>query len=121
MALKYQIFLVAGIVSSVALHASVGAVAAPKRSPRPVKVVEPDPRGQNLALSCAGCHNTDGKSVGIIPAIYGKTAEYIESAMKDFRSGNRPSTVMGRHAKGYSDEEIHLIARYFGELQGNNK
>ena len=25
-------------------------------------------------------------------------------------------TVMQRHAKGYSDEEIHLIAEYFGSL-----
>ena len=33
--------------------------------------------------------------------------------MNDFRSGNRPSTVMGRHAKGYTDEEISLIAEYF--------
>ena len=75
-----------------------------------------DPRGQVLALSCAGCHGTDGKSASVIPSIYGKSPEYIESAMKDFKSGARVSTVMSRHAKGYSDEDIHLIAEYFGAI-----
>jgi len=36
--------------------------------------------------------------------------------MKDFKSGARVSTVMMRHARGYSDEEIHLIAEYFGAV-----
>ena len=75
-----------------------------------------NPRGQVLSLSCAGCHGTDGKSASIIPSINGKSAEYIESALKDFKSGARVSTVMARHAKGYSDEEIHLIAEYFGSV-----
>jgi len=30
--------------------------------------------------------------------------------MEGFRSGQRPSTVMGRIAKGFSDEEIRAIA-----------
>ena len=75
-----------------------------------------NPRGQILALSCSSCHGTDGKSVGIIPAINERSADYIESALKDFKSGARVSTVMSRHAKGYSDEEITLIAQYFGSL-----
>jgi len=78
------------------------------------------PRGEILSLSCAGCHGTDGKSESIIPTIYGRSAEYIESALLDFKSGARPSTVMGRHAKGYSDEEIHQIAEYFGSLSTMN-
>ncbi len=74
------------------------------------------PRGQMLALSCSGCHGPDGKSAGIIPSIYGKSTEYLETALREFKSGVRASTVMGRHAKGYSDEDIHLIAEYFGAL-----
>ena len=70
-------------------------------------------RGAMLAVSCAGCHGPDGRSPGAIPAIAGKSADYIEQAMKDFRSGKRESTVMGRHARGYSDAEIKLIAGYF--------
>jgi cytochrome c553 len=33
--------------------------------------------------------------------------------MKQFRSGARPSTLMGQLAKGYSDGEIDLIAAFF--------
>ncbi len=69
-------------------------------------------QGGMLSASCAGCHGTDGKSPGAIPAIHGKSADDIRTALMEFRSGERSSTVMGRHAKAYSDEEIRLIAEY---------
>ena len=70
-------------------------------------------QGAMLGNSCAGCHGTGGRSPGAIPSINGKTAQFISQSLMDFRSGKRPATVMGRHAKGYSDEEIKLIAEYF--------
>ena len=72
-------------------------------------------QGAMLANSCAGCHGTNGKSPGAIPAINGKSASFIVESFKDFQSGARPSTVMGRHAKGYSEEEIRLIADFFSK------
>lgn len=74
-------------------------------------------QGAMLSNSCAACHGTDGKSPGGIPSIHGKSAEFITQALTEFRDGNRPSTVMGRHAKGYSDEEIKLIAEHFASLK----
>lgn len=68
-----------------------------------------------LANSCAGCHGTFGKSPGAIPAINGKSARFIIQAIKEFQTGSRPSTVMGRHAKGYSEQEIQLIAEFFSQ------
>jgi sulfide dehydrogenase cytochrome subunit len=73
-------------------------------------------RGAMLSNSCAACHGTDGKSPGAIPSIYGKSSEFIKQALTDFREGKRPATVMGRHATGYSDEEIQMIAEYFSSL-----
>ena len=73
-------------------------------------------RGVMLSNSCAACHGTDGKSSGEIPGIYGKSSEFISQALLDFREDKRPATVMGRHASGYSDEEIQLIAEYFSSL-----
>jgi sulfide dehydrogenase cytochrome subunit len=70
-----------------------------------------------LSNSCSACHGTDGKSPGAIPGINGKTASFIASALKEFRDGKRASTVMGRHASGYSDKEIQLIADYFAGLE----
>lgn len=74
-------------------------------------------QGMMLSNSCAGCHGTDGKSPGAIPSINGKTADFISKSLQEFRSGTKPSTVMGRHAKGYTDEEINLIAEYFSSLK----
>ena len=70
-------------------------------------------RGAMLGNSCAGCHGTDGNSPGAIPSIGGKSIDFIETAMRDFRDGRRQGTVMARHARGYSDEEIRLIAEFF--------
>ena len=74
-------------------------------------------QGAMLSNSCAACHGTDGNSPGAIPTLHGKSADFIERALKGFRSGERESTVMGRHATGYSDEEIALIADYFAGLK----
>ncbi len=84
------------------------------------EIVEVDPRGEILALSCASCHGTDGESVGIMPGFYGKPAAYLKTALIEFKNDERYSTVMGRHAKGYTDEEIDLIAEYFGGLNQQN-
>lgn len=72
-------------------------------------------RGALLANTCAACHGTDGKSPGSIPVIAGKPADYIIKTFKEFSTGERPSTVMGRHAKGYTEEELKQIAEYFAK------
>lgn len=74
-------------------------------------------RGQILASTCFACHGTDGKSPGAIPSINGYPAEVIERQLKGFRDGTRAATVMNRHAKGYTDEEIRLLAEYLGTLK----
>lgn len=74
-------------------------------------------QGEMLSNSCSACHGTDGKSPGAIPSINGKSAHFIYKALTEFRSGSRPSTVMGRHVKGYTDKEIKLIADYFANLK----
>lgn len=82
----------------------------------PVQAVEIT-QGAMLANSCAACHGTDGESPGAIPSIHGKSADFIAKSLKEFRSGERHSTVMGRHASGYSDKEIQLIADHFSGLK----
>lgn len=73
-------------------------------------------RGLMLSNSCAACHGTDGKSPGAIPSINGKSVQYLVQALYDFKSGKRAATVMGRHASGYSDEDLRHIADYFSSL-----
>lgn len=70
-------------------------------------------RAAMLSASCEGCHGTNGRSPGAIPTIAGKSADYLRETMESFRSGDKEATVMDRHVKGYTDEEIRLIAEYF--------
>ena len=61
---------------------------------------------------CAGCHGTEGRSVGgIPPSLAGQSKDYILQALKDFKEGKRPgTTIMHQHAKGYTDQQLELIA-----------
>lgn len=80
-------------------------------------------RGAILSASCEGCHGTNGQSPGAIPPIAGKSVDYLVEALQGFRTGEREATVMGRHANGYDDDEIRLIAEYFAtrELESGGK
>jgi cytochrome c553 len=47
-----------------------------------------------------------------VPPIRGRDPAEIVTAMRAFRSGERSSTVMGRIAKGFSDDETRAIATW---------
>ena len=67
-----------------------------------------------LAATCAGCHGPDGASGGpATPTISGFSKEYFVEVMEGFASGEVPSTIMGRIAKGYTKEEFEKLAAYF--------
>ncbi len=66
-----------------------------------------------LGNACAGCHGTKGYSAEPMPVISGLSQKYLAQTMKDYRSGRRPSTIMGRLAKGYGDDEIEAMATFF--------
>lgn len=72
------------------------------------------PTAAMLANACAGCHGTYGGSAGpSMPSLAGQTKEAIVGAMKSFKSGERPSTVMGRLAKGYTDADFAAMGDFF--------
>jgi len=72
------------------------------------------PSPDMLSLACGGCHGTDGASAGpTVPAIAGQRKEALLTAMRDFKNGTRPSTVMGRLATGYTDADFVTMADYF--------
>ena len=66
-----------------------------------------------LASGCAACHGTNGKAQDPMPVLAGKSREYIVERLQSFRSGQRQATIMHQHAKGYSDEQIAMLADYF--------
>ena len=74
---------------------------------------------QSLAATCANCHGTAGKGIpnGSIPKLAGLKTDYFIEQMQAFKSGTRPATIMHQLAKGYSDEQIRLMASYFASQQ----
>jgi cytochrome subunit of sulfide dehydrogenase len=68
---------------------------------------------QVLASSCSGCHTNDEKLTTAIPKIRGLPETVLADAMRAFRAGQRPATVMDRIAKGFTDDEIKQLAAYF--------
>lgn len=48
-----------------------------------------------------------------MPRLAGLDRNYLIRQMQDFKIGKRPATIMHQLAKGYSDEQIELIADYF--------
>jgi cytochrome subunit of sulfide dehydrogenase len=72
---------------------------------------------RSLAATCFTCHGTDGRSVGgTPPSIAGQDRSYLLQQMREFRDGRRPATIMHQHAKGYTDEQLELIATYFSKV-----
>lgn len=74
-------------------------------------------RGRTIGVTCAGCHGPDGAGGTAIPPLKGRDAAYLESAMKEYKEGKRPGTIMPRIAKGYSDEDIKAVAEYFANMK----
>lgn len=66
-----------------------------------------------LAANCANCHGTAGMSTTALPRLAGMPKENFMKAMADFRDGKRPATIMHQLSKGYSDEQIALMAEFF--------
>lgn len=70
--------------------------------------------GRRLYASCAACHGTEGKPVAgtSLPSLAGQSREALTASMKAFQDRTRPATIMHQIAKGYTSEQIGLIADY---------
>lgn len=72
------------------------------------------PSALMLSNSCAGCHGTNGASMGpASPTIAGISKDFFIETMEAYKTDERVSTVMGRIARGYTEEEIKLMADFF--------
>lgn len=74
-------------------------------------------KGEMLSLSCASCHGTNGKSVGITPVIAGMEKITLYNKLLDYKYGRTEGTIMQKHAKGFSDEELKEVATYFSKVK----
>jgi sulfide dehydrogenase cytochrome subunit len=72
---------------------------------------------RNLAATCANCHGTNGNARGEMKPLAGVASGKIVAMLADYKSGNQPATIMHQIARGYTDEQIKLIADYLAAQQ----
>lgn len=71
--------------------------------------------GRNLAATCANCHGTNGKAVpgSGMSSLAGESKAKLLQKLADFKSGDKPASIMHQIAKGYTEAQLTLIADYY--------
>jgi cytochrome c553 len=74
-------------------------------------------RGKELSYTCLGCHGIDGYKNAYpmysVPKLEGQHPEYLATALKGYRDGDRAHLTMHSQASTLSDQDIQDIASYF--------
>ncbi|MGE5027703.1 MAG: c-type cytochrome [Betaproteobacteria bacterium] len=99
----HRFIITAGLAALVASQASF--VQAASTAPHP---------GRLLASNCFQCHGTEGR--GGFETLAGKSSSEIYKEMKEMQAETAGQNIMNAHSRGYSDNELTLIADYFATL-----
>ncbi|BDI07891.1 c-type cytochrome [Sphaerotilus microaerophilus] len=72
-------------------------------------------RTRALASACAQCHGTEGQAVQgeALVRLAGLPQDYIISQLLAFRTGARPATIMHQITRGYSQEQLEELSKFF--------
>jgi len=77
--------------------------------------IDPVQAGKTAAAACAGCHGEAGVSkMPGIPSLVGQDPQYLTTAMKAYRSGQRKNDTMKSMLAAVSDADINHIALFYG-------
>ncbi len=69
---------------------------------------------------CVACHGLDGLGIdATYPILAGQYVDYLEQALKDYRSGARKNGIMAGFAATLTDEDIENVALYYSTLKEN--
>ena len=67
---------------------------------------------------CSQCHGIKMPSAGApFPPLAGRDAEYLKSALKQYRNKTRVSDIMNNIAGSLNDRDIADIAAYYSRLK----
>jgi len=109
--------------------APAAASTAPAAAAAPAKPAEPtalslkgDPaKGHTLTYTCQGCHGITGYKNAYpsyhVPRIGGQSAQYLASALTEYREGKRKHPTMQAQAQSFSPQDIADIAAYLSTVQ----
>ena len=63
---------------------------------------------------CAACHGADGNSqLPDYPKLAGQHRDYLEKALRDYKSGDRKNPVMAAFAGALTNDDIDNLAAWF--------
>ena len=92
---------------------AAAAQAAPAAAPLPGDLH----RGKEASYTCLGCHGIDGYRNAYpdysVPKLEGQSAEYLATALHDYRRGERSHITMHSQASELSDQDVADIAVFF--------
>lgn len=101
-------------ISHLAMPLAALLLAAPAAAQAPL--LAPAAQAPLVAEGCLGCHGPGGSGAGGIPALAGRDAAELRALMASFRANERPATIMGRVARGYTEAEVAAAADHFARL-----
>lgn len=70
--------------------------------------------GRLLASNCFQCHGTNGHGMG---ELAGKSVSDLAGDVREMALKSPGADMMFAHARGYSAEQVNLIADYFSKQQ----
>jgi cytochrome c553 len=80
-------------------------------------------KGKEKAAICSACHGPDGNTPlsPEYPRLAGQLDDYLEKALRDYKSGKRKNPLMGPQAQNLSKQDMKDLAAYFASLSGDLK
>ncbi|UHQ21138.1 cytochrome c [Lysobacter sp. KIS68-7] len=105
------------------------AAPAPAATAAPAKPAEPSPvslkgdpaKGRTMTYTCQGCHGITGYKNAYpsyhVPRIGGQSAQYLASALTEYREGKRKHPTMQAQAQSFSAQDIADIAAYLSTVK----
>mgnify|MGYP005814252893 CR=1 FL=1 len=83
------------------------------------KAATPTGNAPAKAATCVACHGEGGISIAPNwPSLAGQHKDYLEHALKQYKSGARKDPIMGSQAITLEDAEIRELAAYFASQSG---
>lgn len=84
------------------------------------KAAAPASTAEAPVSMCIGCHAIPGYQASFpqvyrVPKIGGQSQQYIASALKAYRQGDRNHPTMIGVAKGLTDDQIASVAAYYAQ------
>ena len=80
-------------------------------------------KGKEKAAICSACHGADGNTplTPEYPKLASQPADFLEKALRDYKSGKRKNPLMGPHAQNLSKQDMKDLAAYYSKLSGDLK